>query len=247
MTTKIFLVGAGPGDPDLLTLRALRLIQSADIILHDDLVSPAILALAPPSTEVRNVGKRCGRKCISQGEINARMIELARAGRRVVRLHGGDPAVFGRVGEEIRALTSTGVGFEVVPGITAPLGAAAAAGVPLTERLVASSVLFLTAHRAVGRLKLDWPGPLPPETTVVIYMPGDDFGLLAAELCSAGLALDTPCLIVSRATTAEEQIGETTLEELPRVERLPAPKVLIVGAVVGQRQASEAAEAVMLS
>ncbi len=243
---KVYLVGAGPGDPDLLTVKAMRLIQSARVILHDDLVSPAILQLAPRSAAVQNVGKRCGHKGAGQDEINARMIDLAREGHDVVRLHGGDPLIFGRAGEEIRALAEAGIDFEIVPGVTAPLGAAAALSIPLTDRRLASSVIFLTGHRVNGKLKLDWLGPLPQQTTIVMYMPGDDYGLLAAELCSAGLALDTPCLIVSRATTSEQQVSRTTVEGLPQIERLPSPKILIAGAVAAGQQGADAIDSFLV-
>ncbi len=243
---RVYLVGAGPGDPDLLTVKALRVIKSAHVILHDDLVSPMILQLAPPSAAIENVGKRCGHKGTGQNEINARMIDFARKGHSVVRLHGGDPLIFGRAGEEIRALAEAGLDFEIVPGVTTPLAAAAAVGIPLTDRRLASSVIFLTGHRAGGKLKLDWLGPLPQQTTIVIYMPGDDYGLLAAELCSAGLALETPCLIVSRASTREQQVGRTTLEQLAQAERLPSPKILIAGAVAAGPQAADAVGSLMM-
>ncbi|HEV2492369.1 MAG TPA: uroporphyrinogen-III C-methyltransferase [Terriglobia bacterium] len=239
MPGKVHIVGAGPGDPDLLTLRALRALEAADVVLHDDLVPPEILALAPSSAAIFNVGKRCGQKSTSQAEINALLVAYAGAGFQVVRLHGGDPSIFGRVGEEIRALREAAVDFEIVPGVTAPLAAAAEARIPLTERHVASSVLFLTGHHAAGEVGQDagsaarpgWPGSIPPHTTVVVYMPGEDYTRLADDLARAGLAPDTPCLIVSSASTARAQTFLTALASLAEAPRLLSPKVLIVGAV----------------
>jgi uroporphyrin-III C-methyltransferase / precorrin-2 dehydrogenase / sirohydrochlorin ferrochelatase len=174
----VALVGAGPGDPDLLTVKALHLIQTAEVILHDDLVPQAILQLASPVAEVLNVGKRCGTKTITQDEINALMIQNARANRSVVRLKSGDPLIFGRAAEEIDALTLAGVPFQVVPGITAAFAAAAAIGCSLTDRNNASNVIFSTGHHAQSHNQ----SPLPEieDTTRVVYMPGRDLHLLAA-------------------------------------------------------------------
>ena len=243
MAGKVYLVGAGPGDPELLTLKALRLLQAADVVLHDDLVPPEVLRLASASAAVFSVGKRCGRKSISQEEINALMVAYAHAGFQVVRLQGGDPLIFGRAGEEIRALRQAGIDFEIVPGVTAPLGAAAAARISLTERHLASSVIFLTAHHSIkhdGEAWPGWPASIAPDSTVVVYMPGDDYALLAARLQSAGLEPDTPCLIVSNASTPQEQSHPTTLAELSQAPRLPSPKLLIVGAVVASADRVEA-------
>ncbi len=237
MAGKVYLVGAGPGDPELLTLKALKALEAADVVLHDDLVPPEVLWLASPSAAVFGVGKRCGRKSISQEEINALMVAYAHAGFQVVRLQGGDPLIFGRAGEEIRALREAGVEFEIVPGVTAPLGAAAAARVSLTERHVASSVIFLTAHHSIehdGKTWPGWPASIAPGSTVVVYMPGDDYASLAALLEASGLERETPCLIVSSASTTREEIHLTTLAELPRAPRLPSPKLLIVGAVAAR-------------
>ena len=148
MKGKVYLVGAGPGDPELLTVKALRLIQHAEVILHDDLVSPEILGLAPRTAQLHDVGKRCGSKKIQQEEINFLMITLADSGRQVVRLKSGDPLIFGRAGEEITALRKAGIEYEVVPGVTSAFGAAAAAAIPLTHRRASSSLVFLTAHQA---------------------------------------------------------------------------------------------------
>lgn len=231
MSGKVYLVGAGPGDPALLTLKAVRLLRAADVVLHDELVAPEILALIPPVAEVRNVGKRCGQKRITQAEIHGLLIAYADRGLTVVRLKGGDPLIFGRAGEEMQALRDAGIEFEVVPGVTAACAAAAAARIPLTDRRLASQLVFLTGHRCCGKTATDWQDVVSPEATLVIHMPGEDYAGLAAELCAAGLRRDTPCVIVSRAATPEEQIHRTTLEDLSRVPRLPAPALLIIGAV----------------
>jgi len=239
MTGKVYLVGAGPGDPELLTLKALRLLRAADVVLHDDLVTPEVLALIPPTTRVHNVGKRCGRKSISQEEINALLAAYASDGLTVLRLKGGDPLIFGRAGEEMDALRHAGIDFEVIPGVTAALGAAASARIALTDRRLASKVIFLTAHRCAGKIPTDWRGIASPDATLVIHMLGDHYGSLAAELCAAGLSGQVPCVIVSRAATLEEQIHRTTLEKLPQAPRLPAPALLIIGAVAADRRTQD--------
>ena len=151
MKGKVYLVGAGPGDPELLTVKALRVLQTADAVLHDDLVAPEILKLIPPTAQVHNVGKRCGKKKILQEEINYLMVALAETGLRVVRLKSGDPLIFGRAGEEIESLRRANIPFEIVPGVTSALGAAAAAQIPLTHRRASSALVFLTAHQAPGQ------------------------------------------------------------------------------------------------
>src|SRR5713226_8045631 len=156
MTGKVYLVGAGPGDPELLTLKALKLLRLADVVLHDELIGPEILASVPSSAQVHNVGKRCGRKSITQEAINALLVKQALLGLQVVRLKGGDPLIFGRGGEEIEALRKANIDFEIVPGVTAALGAAAAAQIPLTHRELASAVVFLTAHHADAGYRNDW-------------------------------------------------------------------------------------------
>jgi uroporphyrin-III C-methyltransferase len=224
---KVYLVGAGPGDPELLTVKALRLLQSADVVLHDDLVPQAILELAAPTAEVVNVGKRCGVKNISQPEINARMIEQARAGRAVVRLKSGDPLLFGRAAEEIAALAEASVAFEVVPGITAAFAAAAALGCSLTSRTSASSVVLSTGHHA--RPKDQEPKPLEGDATRVVYMPGRDLDLLAQDWLAEGLPADLPCAIISRAAQPDEETYLTTLGALGAAPAFPAPSLLIAG------------------
>jgi uroporphyrin-III C-methyltransferase len=226
---KVYLVGAGPGDPELLTVKALRLLQSADVVLHDDLVPPAILELASPAAEVVNVGKRCGVKSITQPEINARMIELARAGRSVVRLKSGDPLIFGRAAEELAALTEAGVAFEIVPGITAGFAAATALGCSLTSRNSASTVVFSTGHHARPQNQDQGQSPLRADATHVVYMPGRDLSLLAQDWLDAGLPADLPCAIVSRAAQPDEQVHLTTLGALGDAPPALAPSLLIAG------------------
>ncbi len=224
---SVCLVGAGPGDPDLLTVKAHRLIQSADVILHDDLVPPPILQLAPPHAVVVNVGKRCGTKTITQEEINALMVQHARAHRRVIRLKSGDPLIFGRAAEEMAALTAANVPFEVVPGITAAFAAAAAAGCSLTSRNSASNVVFSTGHHASSHNSAAIPER--ENATRVVYMPGRDLSLLALQWLQEGLPPDFPCAIVSRAAQPDQEIHHTTLSALGAVTFTHAPSLLIAG------------------
>ena len=190
VTGKVYLVGAGPGDPGLLAVKADNLIRRADIILHDDLVAVAILALAGPQAEIVNVGKRCGAKKITQAEINAQMVDSARRGLQVVRLKSGDPGIFGRLAEEIDALEAAGVSFEVIPGITAGIAAAAGLGISLTDRRTSSRVIIVSGHRASKNAPLEkpnWKDFAREDATLVIYMPGNNFLTLRDELLDAGL------------------------------------------------------------
>lgn len=222
-----YLVGAGPGDPELLTVKALRLIESADVVLHDDLVPQAILDLARPAAEVVNVGKRCGTKSITQEEINALMIAHARAGRSVVRLKSGDPLLFGRAAEEMAALAEAGIAYEIVPGISAAFAAAASLGRSLTDRDWASNVIFSTGHHAQSHNRSRLPAI--EDSTRVVYMPGRDLRLLAAQWLDEGLPADFPCAIVSRAAQPDQQVHFTTLAALGEAPATPAPSVLIAG------------------
>ncbi len=224
---KVYLVGAGPGDPDLLTIKAMRLIQAGEVVLHDDLVPQAILEHASPRAEIVNVGKRCGLKNITQDEINALMIEHARAGRSVVRLKSGDPLIFGRAAEEMAALNDAGVVFEIVPGITAAFAAAAAIQCSLTDRNSASNVIFSTGHHAQSHNQ----SPLPEieDATRVVYMPGRDLTLLAAQWLDEGLPPDFPCVVVSRAAQPDQEVRCTTLGALGEAEPALAPSLLIAG------------------
>lgn len=231
MKGKVYLVGAGPGDPELLTLKAHRVIREAHVILHDDLVSMAILKAAPAGALVRNVGKRCGQRAISQDEINAQLVAFGAFGLKVVRLKGGDPLVFGRAGEEMEALRRAGIEFEVVPGVTAALSAAAAIQVSLTQRDVASTLVILPGHHA-DHSEIDLRALAASRATFVVYMPGHDYGEVAGRLLAAGLGPETPCAIVSRAMAADQQVHVATIHALPDAPRLPAPSLLIVGEVV---------------
>ncbi|MGD1107803.1 MAG: siroheme synthase CysG [Terracidiphilus sp.] len=234
---SVYLVGAGPGDPELLTLKAVRLIESADVILHDDLVPQAILDLARSGAEVVNVGKRCGAKNITQEEINALMIEHARAKRSVVRLKSGDPLLFGRAGEELAALDEAGVPFEIVPGVSAAFASAAAIGRSLTDRDWASHVILTTGHHAQSHNREALPAV--EAGTRVVYMPGRDLTLLAAEWLAEGLPADLPCVVVSRAAQPGQQAVHTTLDALGEVEPAAAPSLLIAGWAVREIGAVE--------
>jgi uroporphyrin-III C-methyltransferase len=231
MKGKVYLVGAGPGDPELLTLKAARVLKTADVVLHDDLVGPKILELVAPHAQLHNVGKRCGKKVISQAEINFLMVSLAAQGLRVVRLKGGDPLVFARAAEEMAALRQAEIDFEIVPGITAALGAAATAQIALTERRSSHAVVFLTGHHAAEHDPTNWQALVSLGATIVLYMPGRQLRQLVRKLRSAGMAAETPCAVISRATTHEQQTFATTLEELPSLPPLPAPTLLVVGEV----------------
>lgn len=231
MPGKVLLVGAGPGDPELLTLKALKALRSADVVLHDDLIGPEVLHFVPASAQVQNVGKRCGRKGISQEEINALMVNYALLDLQVVRLKGGDPLVFGRAGEEVEALRRANIEFEIIPGVTAALGAAAAAQIPLTHREVSSSLVIIPNHHAKDSDSDNWPSHLPQNATVVVYMPGYHYDETAQKLRNSGLAAETPCAIISQATSREQQVYSTTIENLSSAPKLPAPTLLVVGEV----------------
>lgn len=232
MKGKVYLVGAGPGDPELLTLKALRLLRTADAVLHDDLVAPEILKLIPPTAQIHNVGKRCGKKKILQGEINCLMVALAASGLRVVRLKGGDPLIFGRAGEEIASLRASSIPFEIVPGVTSAMGAAAAAQIPLTHRQASDALVLITAHRAKQMDATDWSKFVGSGATLVIYMPGQSYSEISSRLLSAGLAGETPCAVISRATTRQERTYCTSVLDLHRAPQLASPTLLIVGEVV---------------
>ena len=232
MKGKVYLVGAGPGDPELLTLRALRLLRLADAVLHDDLVAPEILKLISPKAQVQNVGKRCGKKNIVQEEINFLMVALADSGLQVVRLKSGDPMIFGRAGEEIEALRRASIPYEIVPGVTSALGAAAAAQIPLTHRRASSALVFITAHQASGSEAANWSKLAGSGATLVIYMPGQNYSGVAAQLKASGLAGKTPCAVISRATTAQQRTHRTTIADLAHSPKLAAPTLLVVGEVV---------------
>lgn len=249
LARKVSLVGAGPGDPELLTIKAQRLIREADVVLHDDLVPAAILALARPRAQVANVGKRCGAKGITQAEINERMIEAARRGLCVVRLHGGDPTIFGRLAEEIDALEAADVRFEVVPGITAGSAAAATLGVSLTDRRKSSRVILVSGHRATQtapHARMDWKEVAREDATLVIYMPGNNFIALGEELLAAGLSREIPAVIVSHAATPRQRHCQATLGTLHDLPHMDSPAVLLIGRSL-DRARQKAGESVSLA
>lgn len=218
----VYLVGAGPGDPELLTLKAARLLESADVVYHDDLVSDRVLELAQQSALVVSVGKRCGTKRVTQGEINRKLIEAASRGMSVVRLKSGDPLIFGRASEEMVALAAAGIVCEVVPGISAATAAAAAMKCSLTSRDAASSVLLTTGHHAE-----EANNQLPP--TRVVYMPGSDLGVFARKWLASGEPPDMPCVLVSRVSQPDERVAAMRLSELASAQVPASPAVLLAG------------------
>jgi uroporphyrin-III C-methyltransferase len=227
---KVIIVGAGPGPADLLTQRACTALRAAEVVLHDDLVTADVLALAPPSARILNVGKRCGTRTTTQDQINALMIWHARRGQVVVRLKSGDPAVFGRLGEELDALRRAGVACEIIPGVTASSAAAASVGITLTDRNSASALMVVTAHNIRGE-KLRANGFDPQRTSFAVYMPGPDYGRTARELMESGVDCNTPCVLVSHAGRASEQKCFMQLLDLPFALGAAAPAILIVGEV----------------
>jgi uroporphyrin-III C-methyltransferase/precorrin-2 dehydrogenase/sirohydrochlorin ferrochelatase len=234
----VSLVGAGPGDPELLTLRALRVMQRANVVLYDHLVAPALVDLARRDAERIYVGKEKDNHALAQDEINALMVRLAREGKRVVRLKGGDPFIFGRGGEEIDSLAAQGVAFEVVPGVTAAAGAASYAGIPLTHRDHAQACVFVTGHLKHGAAQLDWASLVRPRQTIVVYMGVGALAAICAGLVEHGLAGSTPAALVEKATLPEQRVIEGTLENLPGkslASGVRPPALLIVGDVVRLR------------
>ncbi len=232
---EVYLVGTGPGDPDLLTVRAARLLRQADVVLYDNLVSAEVLALLPASAERRYVGKRRNRHMLEQDDINRLMVELARQGRRVLRLKGGDPFIFGRGGEELEYLADAAIAFHVVPGVTAGLGVAAYAGIPLTHRRLAQSCTFITGHLQDGSMNLDWPMLARPQQTVVVYMGLLGLPVLCARLIEHGRAAQTPIAIIEKGTTAQQRVLVGTLASLPQLVAagdFHGPTLIIVGEVV---------------
>lgn len=235
MPGRVSLVGAGPGDPELLTVKALRRLQAADVILHDRLVSEEILALAGPDAWKLYVGKARSDHSVPQEGINQALVDWARAGKRVVRLKGGDPFIFGRGGEELESLVSAGVEVEVVPGITAASGCAAYAGIPLTHRDHAQSVRFITGHLRNGTCDLDWSALASPGQTLVFYMGLGSLAIISERLRAHGLAPDTPLALIEQGTTARQRVHVGSLERLPEALALGTirpPTLIIVGTVV---------------
>ena len=229
----VHFVGAGPGDPELLTVKAYALLRRADVVLHDDLVPAAIVSLAAPHAQLLNVGKRCGEKKITQAEINARMIDAACTGLEVVRLKSGDPGIFGRLAEEIEALEAAEIAFDIIPGITAGIAAASTLGASLTDRRKSSRVVIVSRHHAAGRDARnspdDWTGLASDDTTFIVYMPGRDLGRLRRELFDAGLPPDFPAVLVSRVSTPDQREWPTTVAELDKIPPMEAPTILLLG------------------
>jgi uroporphyrin-III C-methyltransferase/precorrin-2 dehydrogenase/sirohydrochlorin ferrochelatase len=239
---SVLLVGAGPGDPELLTLKAVRVLQSADVVLFDDLVSPAIVDMARREAARITVGKRGHKPSCGQDEISAMLVSLAREGKKVVRLKGGDPTIFGRANEEIEALRAAGIPFEIIPGVTAASGAAAAAGVSLTERDLARRVQFITAHTREGRLPedLDWHALADPRATTAVYMGVKTLPALVERLLAGGIAPRTPALFIESATRSDERIIAAPLSDLPvkvAAAGPSGPSLVLIGAAIGHSSA----------
>ena len=236
---RVFLIGAGPGDPELLTLRAVRLMGKADVVVYDHLVSPAVLDFVSPTAERIYAGKRRNEHTLRQEQINALLVRLAQEGKQVVRLKGGDPFIFGRGGEELQELAKSGVAFEVVPGITAASGVSNYAGIPLTHRDYAQTCLFVTGHLKETNdfvsADLDWPALTRPRQTVVIYMGLSGLSDICHQLMAHGLAADWPIAIIQNGTLASQKVLVGTLTDLPERAKsagLTSPCLIIVGEVV---------------
>lgn len=235
----VHLVGAGPGDPGLMTLRAAALLSSTDLVLHDQLVTPEIVAMAGPRAAVVAVGRRCGDVVVPHEEVVERMVAAARAGQRVVRLKGGDPMVFGRGGEEAMQLLAAGVDVEVVPGISSAIAGASAAGIPITHRGIARGFLAVTAHTCDGSDGMDWDTVARFPGTVVVLMGRRRWPELTARLAMAGRRPDEPAAAIARATTPQQQVVTATLATIATVaddEGLDTPAILVVGDVVALGQ-----------
>jgi uroporphyrin-III C-methyltransferase/precorrin-2 dehydrogenase/sirohydrochlorin ferrochelatase len=232
---KVWLVGAGPGDPDLLTVKALRLLQTCDVVIYDRLVSPAIMELIPVATRKIYVGKARSEHAVPQDNINQLLVDEARAGHKVLRLKGGDPFIFGRGGEELELLAEANVAFEVIPGITAASGCAAYAGIPLTHRDYAQSVRFITGHLKNDEVNLRWPELMDPMQTLVFYMGLVGLQAICEQLIQHGRDPQTPVALIEKGTTPQQRVviaALATINERVHAEQVTAPTLTIIGDVV---------------
>jgi uroporphyrin-III C-methyltransferase len=239
---QVCLVGAGPGDPELLTLKAHKRLQQADVVVYDNLVGAGVLAMIPQHVERIYVGKESSNHTVPQDEITLMLVQLAQRGKKVVRLKGGDPFVFGRGGEELATIAEAGIAAEVVPGITAALGASAYTGIPLTHRDHAQSCVFVTGHRKDGTYSLDWPVLARPNQTVVIYMGVGSLAGIVDELVSHGRSPQTPVALVRNATREDQTTVAGTLEtivEVAAVHHIQPPALIVIGEVVSLYQAAQ--------
>lgn len=235
ITGTVWLVGAGPGDPDLLTVKALRLIQQADVVIHDRLVSQPIMDLIPATTRRIYVGKARSDHAVPQEDINQLLVTEARAGHKVLRLKGGDPFIFGRGGEELELLSAAGISFEVIPGITAASGCAAYAGIPLTHRDYAQSVRFITGHLKNDGVNLHWPELMDPMQTLVFYMGLVGLQAICEQLVAHGRDPNTPVALIEKGTTPQQRViiaTLSTINERVTAEKVSAPTLTIIGDVV---------------
>jgi uroporphyrin-III C-methyltransferase len=235
---EVWLVGAGPGDPGLLTLDALAGLVQADVLVHDALVDPRVLALARNGAQLQFAGKRGGKPSIAQADISAQLVDFARRGLRVLRLKGGDPFVFGRGGEEVQALAAAGVPFRIIPGITAGLGALVSARIPATMRGVNQAIIFATGHGSDDEGGMDWSALARTRQPIVLYMGLRNLEVIAAELMGGGLAADTPAAVIASATLAQERVLVSSLECVAadaRAANFAAPAIVVIGDIVRAR------------